>query len=546
MHRKAPRARVVVVSGPSEGTSLEVGDKLTIGRRPENRLRLKDEQISRFHSVIERRGDHYLITDLGSRCGTSVDGVALNVDTVVLRDGARVEMGKTILEFAIFEAEFDDPVTLPDAPIYRGTPSPPGRPLPIPDDSTEGRHITLFPVTKTADIVAEKTDNRQLERVTEQLKTLLLANSIISTELDQEQLFERILDALAEAFPAHRAAIMTADGGELLVRSTRTNDPLAGDSAISNTIAYRALRERVGVLTLDAGADHRFDSRASIVDGNIRSAICAPMLHHEEVLGVVYLDTVGITHAFKDDDLRILCGIAGPAGVAVRNSILVARLKETAIDTIFRLAVAAEYRDDDTGFHIHRMSDYAEEIARAMGKSESYCELIKIASPMHDVGKIGIPDNILKKPGKLTNDEFDHMKQHTVIGGAILSNSGSEVLQMAHNIALSHHEKFDGKGYPSGLSGESIPLEGRIVAVADVFDAVMSKRCYKEAFGLEKSLEILTTGAGKHFDPLVVEAFMGVRDRILTIREHYQKLEHQAEEEGHDVAAAFLRKPGLS
>src|SRR5687768_17338361 len=188
MPRKAPRARVVVVGGPSEGTSLEVGDKLTIGRRPENRLRLKDEQISRFHSVIERRGDHYLITDLGSRCGTSVDGVPLNVDTVVLRDGARVEMGRTILEFSIFEAEFDDPVTLPDTPIYRGSPGPPRRPLPIPDDATDGRHVTLFPVTRTSDLVV-RDENRELERVTEQLKTLLLANSIISTELDQEQLF---------------------------------------------------------------------------------------------------------------------------------------------------------------------------------------------------------------------------------------------------------------------------------------------------------------------------------------------------------------------
>jgi putative two-component system response regulator len=115
---------------------------------------------------------------------------------------------------------------------------------------------------------------------------------------------------------------------------------------------------------------------------------------------------------------------------------------------------------------------------------------------------------------------------------------------MAHNIALSHHEKFDGSGYPRGLSGEEIPLEGRIVAVADVFDAVMSKRCYKEAFDLDQSLEILTSGAGKHFDPLVVEAFMGVKDRILQIREHYTVLEQQAEAEGHDIAAAFLRKPG--
>jgi response regulator RpfG family c-di-GMP phosphodiesterase/pSer/pThr/pTyr-binding forkhead associated (FHA) protein len=529
MARTVPRAQVVVVSGPNAGTTLEVGDKLTIGRRPENRLRLKDEQISRFHAVIERRGNRYVITDLGSRSGTSVDKRPLTVDPVVLEDGAVIQMGQTALAFHLFESEFEDPVTLTDTPIYRN-PAPPRTPLPIPVyvDST---NVTLVPLTTTADLMISDEDS-QLERVTEQLKTLLLANSIISTELDQEALFERILDALAQAFPAHRAAIMTATSGELLVRATRQNTPRGASLSISNSIAYRALRERVGVLTLDAGADDRFDARSSIVDGNIRSAICAPMIHQEDVLGVIYLDTVGITHAFNEDHLKLLTGIAGPAAVAVRNSLLVGRLKETAIDTIFRLAVAAEYRDDDTGFHIHRMSDYAREIARSLGRPEAFCELIKVASPMHDVGKIGIPDSILKKPGKLTSEEFEIMKEHTTKGGAILANSSSEVLQMAHNIALTHHEKFDGGGYPRKLQKDAIPIEGRIVAVADVFDAVMSKRCYKEAFGLEQSLQILRDGRGKHFDPGVVDAFMNVKDRILQIREHYHALEEGTKETG--------------
>lgn len=536
-----PRAQVVVVGGPNAGSTLEVGDKLTIGRRPENRLRLKDEQISRFHAVLERRGDRYVITDLGSRCGTSVDGKQV-AEGVPIADGARIEMGQTILQFHIFDSEFDDPITLTDAPIYR-SPAPPKTPLPLPERSSD-KNVTVYPMVSTADLIHE--EDSKLERVTEHLKTLLLANSIISTELDQEALFERILDALAQTFRAHRAAIMTAEGDELLVRATRQNDPRGTEAPISNSIAYRAYRERIGVLTLDAGADDRFDTRASIVDGNIRSAICAPMIHQEDVLGVIYLDTVGITHAFKEDDLKLLSGIAGPAAVAVRNSLLVSKLKDTAIDTIFRLAVAAEYRDDDTGFHIHRMSDYAEELARALGKPESYCELVKIASPMHDVGKIGIPDSILKKPGKLTGEEYEIMKQHTVKGGAILANSGSEVLQMAHNIALAHHEKFDGSGYPVGLAGHSIPLEGRIVAVADVFDAVMSKRCYKPAFALEESVGILKDGAGKHFDPDIVEAFLSVQDRILHIRDHYQALEAQAKEAGQDVTAAILLRSGAA
>jgi putative two-component system response regulator len=251
---------------------------------------------------------------------------------------------------------------------------------------------------------------------------------------------------------------------------------------------------------------------------------------------------MGITHAFKEEDLRLLTGIGGPAAGAVRNAILHAKLKDTAIDTILRLAVAAEYRDDDTGFHIHRMSDYAEAIARAYGCAEDFCETLKLASPMHDVGKIGIPDSILKKAGKLTKEEMEEMKQHTVKGGAILANSDSELLRMAENIAMTHHEKFDGSGYPHGTKGEEIPIEGRIVAVADVFDALTTKRCYKKAFTLEEAEGILRDGRAKHFDPNVVDCFFSIRERILSIRDHYLDLEAAQAEKGLPASAPKMRR----
>jgi len=260
------------------------------------------------------------------------------------------------------------------------------------------------------------------------------------------------------------------------------------------------------------------------------------MVHQDAALGVIYLDTVGVTHAFKEDDLKLLTGIAGPAGGAVKNALLVAQLRNTAIDTILRLAMAAEYRDDDTGFHIHRMSDYAEAIARALGMSETFSSTLKLAAPMHDVGKIGIRDSILKKPGKLTADEFEEMKQHTVKGGVILSKSDSDLLRMAENIALTHHEKFDGSGYPRKLKGENIPVEGRIVAVADVFDALTTRRCYKPAFDIETAFDEIKNGLGKHFDPKIADCFLSIRDRIIKIRDHYLNLE--AESQTGDVPPA--------
>src|SRR5262249_11959483 len=201
---------------------------------------------------------------------------------------------------------------------------------------------------------------------------------------------------------------------------------------------------------------------------------------------------------FKEDDLKLLTGIAGPAGGAVKNALLVAQLKNTAVDTILRLAMAAEYRDDDTGFHIHRMSDYAEAIAIELGLNSTFCDTPKLSAPMHDVGKIGIRDAILKKPGRLTADEFEEMKQHTVKGGAILAKSDSDLLRMAENIALTHHEKWDGSGYPHRLCGDDIPIEGRIVAVADVFDALTTKRCYKPAYSVEDAFGEIAQGRGKH------------------------------------------------
>ncbi len=195
----------------------------------------------------------------------------------------------------------------------------------------------------------------------------------------------------------------------------------------------------------------------------------------------------------------------------------VRRLEQTRLETIFRLSRAAEYKDEDTGSHIRRISMYCEVLGRYLGLEESELRVLVHSAPLHDLGKIGIPDAILLKPGKLTEDEFEIMKTHTTLGAEILAGSDDPYLQTGSIIALSHHERWDGRGYPKGLAAEDIPLHGRIVAVADVFDALVSKRPYKDPMPFAKAVSIVRDGSGSQFDAGIVDAFseeLGEFERI--------------------------------
>ncbi len=190
-------------------------------------------------------------------------------------------------------------------------------------------------------------------------------------------------------------------------------------------------------------------------------------------------------------------------------------------ETLLRLAKAGEYRDEDTGFHVIRMAKYSREIAEELGLGEKECDEIEYAAPMHDIGKIGVPDNVLLKPGKFETAEWQVMQKHTLIGHGILSNSQSRYIQTGSVIALNHHERFDGTGYPNGLAGRDIPLVARIVSVADVFDALVSPRPYKNPWKTEKAQEYLKNNAGTQFDPNCVEAFFERLSNIEIIQKEF-------------------------
>ena len=226
------------------------------------------------------------------------------------------------------------------------------------------------------------------------------------------------------------------------------------------------------------------------------------------------------------------------------------QLAEAQMKLIECLGKAAEFRDNETGMHVVRMSRASGILARAMGLPERECELILLASPMHDVGKIAIPDDVLLKPGKLQGDEWQRMKTHAEIGAEILEGYDTELMQVAAKIARTHHERWDGGGYPAGLKGAEIPLHTRIVSVCDVFDALTSKRPYKEPWSVRRSLDYLRSESGKHFDPDVVQAFNGVVDQVVALRqehpdapgEHLQVVLQQEMASETPVASSYLSR----
>jgi len=194
-------------------------------------------------------------------------------------------------------------------------------------------------------------------------------------------------------------------------------------------------------------------------------------------------------------------------------------IEQTQVEIILRLGRLAEFRDNETGMHIERLSDFVTLTAEELGMNHEQCMMMRYASPMHDVGKISVPDKILLKPGKLTEDEFKIIKLHTIIGNKILGGTSLPLLELAREIAISHHERWDGNGYPLGLKGDDIPLSGRVVAVADVFDALTSERVYKTAWPIEDALDYIKEQRGRQFAPDVIDAFLNIADKIIQIKQ---------------------------
>jgi len=263
-------------------------------------------------------------------------------------------------------------------------------------------------------------------------------------------------------------------------------------------------------------AQHMQSYRQKALDYGARDYVTKPFDTDELISRVRNLLEVRLAHKFMLKQNDIL-----EKKIQKRTKLVT----QTRLQIIRHLGRAAEYRDNETGLHIVRMSKISAVIAKATGLDEQQCELILNAAPMHDVGKIGIPDRILLKPGKLNDEEWVIMQTHAQIGAEVLTGDNSKLISMARDIAISHHEKWNGLGYPNALKGEEIPLVGRICAIADVFDALTSKRPYKQAWTIERSINFIQQESGQHFDPTLTELFLQNLDEIVTISQNYAEPE---------------------
>jgi len=270
-----------------------------------------------------------------------------------------------------------------------------------------------------------------------------------------------------------------------------------------------------------------------IVENGIKSSITLPLKANGVPLGFIFFSS-NQKNVYEEKHIEYLKLISNSIALSFEKNIF---SEDLVYSSVLALAKLSEARDEDTGEHLIRMSRYVEILATALSETERYRETIDQAfinnivrfSPMHDIGKVGIPDNILLKPGKLDAREFEIMKTHTIYGADVLNEaevnikrSGRSLFGMGIRIALYHHERYDGTGYPYGLSGEDIPIESRIVTIADVFDALLSKRPYKESFTLEKTMAIMKAGRGSHFDPYCLDVFLDNIDKFIKIQKKYQ------------------------
>ncbi len=393
-----------------------------------------------------------------------------------------------------------------------------------------------------------KQENHKLT-ADEKLNLLVEFGTRISSELRLDKLLDIIARQITRMLNVGRCTIYLKDveRNELWskiaqgrgLEHTEIRLPLDG-----NNIAAIVARTGQAINLQNAYDDERFSMAIDMVtDFRTHTLLTIPLKNNSgKVLGVFQVANKEDGSVFDNKDEGILLLLATLAASSIEIAKLYQDVHVAQLETIYRLAVTAEYRDQqDTRSHLKNISIISYLLALALGMTKKEAELIKNASPLHDIGKVALADNILLKPGRLSDEEFEIMKSHTVYGGRILEGAHSKVLQVAHKMSLYHHEKWNGTGYPKGLKGEDIPLEARIITVADVFDALCVSRVYKKAWKTDDAYLYILGEAGKSFDPRIVAAFKKI---FSSVRKLYLNQTPQTEETA--SAAPATPKPPVA
>ncbi|MCI0705129.1 MAG: HD domain-containing protein [Planctomycetia bacterium] len=496
----------IVLSGPGPRTWAS-SCHLRIGRLPELEVTLDDTSVSRLHAEVYLGEDGWVVRDRGSSNGTHLNGMRIGRTPQQIRLNDTIQVGNVTLHV-------DD---------LRG------RPLSI---RVDGRSVQIEASAERSwdeAVEAFEPSEERLQRDGRSFLKLMRAGYRLAHSPDPDLALRQTLEEAVAFFGAQRGGIFLTDApsSQLIVRSYAV---AAGQDSPGRppgkTLATVALRRRRSVLFKDSADAAPFQAD-SVLSGDMTSIICAVLRSPDRELGVLHLDRGRNQAPFTEADLYLADSLAAAIALGIDRQELVARHHELFLQTITALAQAVEMRDQYTGNHTHRVTAYAMLLAEEIGMSHEDRRHLQAATALHDIGKIGIDDAILRKPGRLSGPEFEQMKTHVL--------RGAEIIQMipglgwALPVVRGHHERWDGRGYPDGLQGEDIPLCARVVAVADAFDAMTSDRPYRAGMPPERAFEELQAGSGTHFDPRCVEAFVRVRPKIEEMLEQEAVFRQKAE-----------------
>jgi HD-GYP domain-containing protein (c-di-GMP phosphodiesterase class II) len=462
---------------------LGFGERRTIGRSPQADYVIDEPSLSRIHAAVAMSEDGALsIEDLGSTNGVFVNGSRQKSSALTIGDG--VVFG--ILEYRVEAAPVEQLEDFSDSTIYRAI---------------------KIEEPKTVDTIA--------------IAGLLASSRELMACSDLPGLLDRVLDRLQPVLKPDRSAILLFDAasGELTTRAVRPAGEYTSISDFASATAVReAIRAREVLEVSDARLDSRLQDAQSIARSGVRSAICVPLLGRSGPIGALYADQVWYAGRFSKEQVQYAAAFAAHAAAALETAKLYDDRERHFRATLEAFARAIDARDRYTAGHSERVTAYTLVLANAAGVPESELEIIRRACMMHDIGKVGVPDAVLLKPGKLDPDERKMMEAHVVIGYDMLSPL--PFLKESMPGVRGHHERWDGSGYPDGLAGTDIHPHARLMGVADSYDAMTSARPYRNALPLEEAARRLRVETGKQFEPRSIELFDAVEAEFRTIREN--------------------------
>jgi putative nucleotidyltransferase with HDIG domain len=485
--------RVRGIGGEVDGKTWETPTLLRAGRQDTLEIVLADTSVSRRHAEIRATAHGWHLRDLKSTNGTYLNGTRLGNGEWPLRQHDVIRFGQVTVVVDSLE-ERRDPRT---------------------SDGT-GEVVEATACLSLEDALSVLTqDQNRSPRPGEQLRAMLRAGHHLGHLEKEEDLLHSILNDAVSALDAQRGAIVLADGPQESLRlralaSGRGEPP--GRAKFSQNLAQRSFSCGESILCHKVDEDPELAMAQSIAEGAMASVLCVLLRTPRKRLGVLHLDRGPMQEPFTRDDLQLADALAANVSAGIECAQLLRKQRDLFYNTITILAQAVELRDNYTGGHTARVTRFSCLLAEELGLAADQLHLIRIGTPLHDIGKIGIDDAILHKPGRLTAEEFEIMKTHTVKGAAILETLPD--LAPVISIVRSHHERWDGRGYPDGLAGDKIPLLARIVAVADTFDAMTSDRPYRKGMPAEVAFAEVQKQSGLQFDPQCTAAFLAMRRKI--------------------------------